>query len=184
VPPARRLGHRLCNALTRLASGVAVSDSQCGYRAFSRRALDAFAFHAAGFAVESEMQFLARQHGLRVVEVPIAGRYLDPPKRPALRHGLIVLHGILRLTGQYRPLLFLGAPGLFVLLAGLLCGLWVVNIYSSTRQLAVGYALISALLTIAGMIMLSTGVTLHSVRGLLYDFLRSSRTIGRPADDR
>lgn len=183
APPARVWGHRFFNSITRAASGVPASDSQSGYRAFSRRALDALSFCSAGFAVESEMQFLARRHGLRVVEVPVASRYLDPPKRSLVRHGLIVLNGILRLTGQYRPLLFFGAPGALLLLVGLAGGLWIVGIYSTTHRLAVGYALISVLLTISGMLALSTAVTLHSVRGLLYDFLRSSRASGRPVDD-
>ena len=77
----------------------------------------------------------------------------------------------MRLTGQYRPLLFFGLPGLVILLLGLIWGMWVVNIFDNTRQLAVGYAIISALLTISGMIMLSTGLTLHSVRGLLLELL-------------
>jgi hypothetical protein len=70
-----------------------------------------------------------------------------------------------------------------MLLLGLSGGLWVVNLYNTTHILALGYALISALLTIAGMIMLSTALTLHSVRGLLYDFLRSSRGNGAQSSD-
>jgi hypothetical protein len=60
VPGTRLLGHRLFNLLTWLASGVKVSDSQCGYRAFSARALEKLCFCAQGFAVESEIQFLAQ----------------------------------------------------------------------------------------------------------------------------
>jgi glycosyltransferase involved in cell wall biosynthesis len=182
APPARVLGHRLFNALTRLASGVPASDSQSGYRAFSRRALEAVTFTCPGFAVESEMQFLAGRLGLRLVEAPIAARYVDKPKRPLLGHGLAVLHGLLRLTGQYRPLLCFGAPGLVLLAAGLLGGVAVVNRYHAARVLPVGYATLSALLAIAGMIALSTAVTLHSVRGLLNDFLRSSKGKGWMSD--
>jgi glycosyltransferase involved in cell wall biosynthesis len=81
VPRARLIGHRFFNLLTRSASGVAVSDSQSGYRAFSPRAYNADLFHCEGFAVEAEMQFLAHEHGLRLAEVPITVRYSDPPKR-------------------------------------------------------------------------------------------------------
>lgn len=174
VPISRIWGHKFFNSITFLASGVAVSDSQSGYRAFSRRAMEVITFNSRSFSVESEMQFLANQHGLRVVEVPIVIRYPDQPKRSVVRHGLIVLNGVLRLTGQYRPLLFFGVPGLIILLTGLLLGGGVVNIYHRTHQLAVGFAILSTLLSMAGMIALSTAVTLHSVRGLLYDLLHSS----------
>lgn len=174
VPAARIWGHKFFNSVTRLASGVAVGDSQSGYRAFSRRAVEAITFNSRSFSVESEMQFLANQHNLCVVEVPIVIRYPDKPKRSVVQHGLIVLNGILRLTGQYRPLLFFGLPGLLILIVGLIWGITVVNIYQRTQTLAVGYAMISVMLTIAGTIGLSTGLTLHSMRGLLLELLTRS----------
>jgi hypothetical protein len=183
VPVSRVWGHRFFNSLTRLASGVTASDSQSGYRAFSRQALDALTFNSSSFSVESEMQFLAQHHGLRVIEVPIVIRYPYKPKRSVLQHGLIVLNGVMRLTGQYRPLLYFGLPGLIILVAGLLLGVRVVNIYQRTDELAVGYAMISVLVSIAGMIVLSTAVTLHSVRGLLFNFLSSGKDIDTTTDD-
>jgi glycosyltransferase involved in cell wall biosynthesis len=171
VPKHRVLGHWAFNLLTRQASGVSTTDSQSGFRAFSPRAIRSLSFHSRGFSVESEMQFLARDRKLRVAEVPITISYLDPPKRSVARHGLMVLNGLLRLVGQYRPLLFLGVPGLVGLLGGLAWGLLVVSIYTETRTLAVGYALIAVMLGIGGMVALSTGVILHSVRGLLLDLL-------------
>lgn len=171
VPRHRVWGHRAFNALTNGASGVAVTDSQSGFRAFSERALTAFAFQSTGFSVESEMQFLAKEHGLRVAEVPITIRYSDQPKRNVIIHGLLVLNGVLRLIGQHRPLLFFGGSGALILIAGLLWGLYVVDIYRVTTRLAVGYALISVLLSIIGVVMFFTGIMLHSVRGLLLEIL-------------
>ncbi len=171
VPRHRAVGHWVFTKLTNVASGVPVSDSQSGFRALSRRAAEALNFSSTGFSVESEMQFLAHELGLRVVEVPISADYVDRPKRPAAAHGLLVLNGILRLVGQYRPLLFFGMPGLVLLLVGLAWGGWVVHIYHSTQNLAIGYALISALLTIVGTLGLFAGLILHSVRGLLLDLV-------------
>jgi glycosyltransferase involved in cell wall biosynthesis len=181
VPRHRVWGHRAFNLLTRIASGVGVSDSQSGFRAISPRALETVSFRSDGFSVESEMQFLARQHNLRLVEVPITVDYAEKAKRPVVGHGLIVLNGILRLVGQYRPLLFFGMTGLLVLLAGIGWGGWVVIIYQRSNQLAVGYALISVLLTIVGSLSLFAGVILHSVRGLLLELVTDQGT-GRRAD--
>lgn len=172
VPRLRILGHRFFNWLTRWASGTPTTDSQSGYRAFSRRAVELLSFHSSSFSVESEMQFLAKEHNLVVKEVPITIRYDDRPKRPVIQHGLIVLNGILRLVGQYRPLLFFGVSGFLLMLAGAGWGVWVVNTYRTSGELAVGYALISIFLVIIGSIGMSTGIILHSIRGLLIDLIR------------
>ncbi len=172
VPPHRVWAHRAFNLLTNHTSGTMVTDSQSGFRAFSPAALAALTFSAHGFAVESEMQYLARDHQLRVTEVPITILYDDPPKRHAITHGWHVLNGLLRLIGQYRPLLFFGVPGVITLLAGLLWGLLVVQIYTRTLELAVGYALISAILVIVGTLSLFTGIMLHSIRAMFLEHAR------------
>jgi glycosyltransferase involved in cell wall biosynthesis len=170
-PVHRVWGHRLFNLLTRGASGMSATDSQSGFRAFSPAALEAIRFRSNGFSVEAEMQFLAHEKRLRVVEVPITICYPDRPKRPVLAQGLTVLNGILRMMGQYRPLLFFGVPGLVMLLGGIAWGVYVVEIYRKVQILAVGYTLLSLLLTIIGMVSLSTGIMLHSVRALLMSML-------------
>ena len=175
VPRHRIWGHILFNWITRWSSGTGSSDSQSGFRAFSRAAVDLISFQSEGFSVESEMQFLASEHNLRVKEVPITIRYDDKPKRPVVRHGFMVLNGILRLIGQYRPLLFFGVSGFLVMLFGAAWGLGVVGIYGETQNLAVGYALISVFLVIIGGISLSTGIILHSMRGLLLDLVGRNR---------
>ena len=167
VPLARIWGHRFFNFVTNRSSGVPVTDSQSGFRAFSARALENFTLMSNSFSVESEMQFVARERGLRMVEVPIVIRYDDPPKRNVIWHGLIVLNGIMRLIGQHHPLLFFSLPGLLILLMALGLGMYVVDRYTTYKELAVGYGLITVMLLIVGHITFFAGVILHSVRGLL-----------------
>ncbi len=172
VPRHRIWGHWVFNLLTRVSSGVKATDSQSGYRAFSPAALEKIDFCSSGFSVESEMQFVAKEYGLRLEEVPITIRYTDKPKRSVIGHGLAVLNGVLKLTGQHRPMIYFGLPGLIFMLLGLAWGLGVVDRYEKVHQLATGYALVSVLFTVAGMVMFSTGFTLHSIRGLLTDMLQ------------
>jgi glycosyltransferase involved in cell wall biosynthesis len=174
VPAHRKFGHWFFSKFTQLTSAVKVGDSQSGYRAFSPKAFNTDGFFSSGFSVESEMQFLAHEYGLIMTEVPITIRYMDEPKRPVMQQGFTVLTGILRLIGQYRPLLFFGVPGVSLLAIGVIFGIWVVDIYSRIQVLAVGYAMISVLLSMVGMVLLSTGITLHSIRGLLIDMLRKN----------
>lgn len=176
LPGWRVFCQRALNLVTNLGSGFNLSDSQSGFRAFSRQTIETVTFRSSGFSVESEMQFLAQKHGLKVIEVPVTCLYDDGPKRNPILHGVQVLNGILRLIGQHRPLLFFAVPGLATLLLGLLWGMWVVDIYRKTLTLAAGYALISVMLSILGSLGLFTGIILHSIRGLLLDLVRPEET--------
>ncbi|HEX6292763.1 MAG TPA: glycosyltransferase family 2 protein [Herpetosiphonaceae bacterium] len=172
IPAYRKVGQHGLTLVTNLASGVRISDSQSGFRAFSARALDQLSFSQGGFSIESEMQFLVREHRLRVLEVPIKVIYAEPAKRNPVRHGMQVLNGILRLVGQIRPLLFFGLSGMITLLLGLGLGLHIVNIYAHTQKLAVGYGLITVLLCVVGMLLFFVGLVLHSMRGMLIEMRR------------
>lgn len=172
VPRHRVLGHQVFNAVTNHLSGVKVTDSQSGFRAFSRRALLAISFASQGFAVESEMQFLAHEHNLRVSEVPVTIKYLDKPKRSVISHGLMVLNGILRLMGQHRPLLYFGVPGVLLQLVGLFWVIQAVNTFRATQMLPTASVLIAGVLLILGTLGFFTGLILHSMRGLLLNMLR------------
>lgn len=171
TPSHRKFGHKVMNFFTSLFSGVKVSDSQSGYRAFSPRAYGSLNFSSSDFSVESEMQFLASEHALKIVDVPVTIQYLDQEKRSPWRQGASVLTGILRLTGQYRPLLYFSMPGVISLLAGLIWGLIVINRYRIYGQLAIGYAMICVLLCLIGLSLFSTGITLHSMRALFLEHL-------------
>jgi glycosyltransferase involved in cell wall biosynthesis len=177
VPMHRVWGHLAFNFVNRLASGVSLSDSQNGFRAFSKSALRVISFQSTDFSVESEMQFLAQKHELRVVEIPVTIQYLDRPKRSVIVQGLMVLKGIWRLLKQHRPFLYFGLPSTMVLLTGVLWGIWVVDIYDATTALALASALLSLLLCIIGFLGLLAGITLRSVRGLLLDLVRSENVL-------
>lgn len=168
IPWWRVFGQHALTVATNVASGVALTDSQSGFRALSRAALQSLEFRPdGGFSIESEMQFLAQQHRLSVIEVPTRMTYDEGPKRNPFRHGIQVLNGIMALVSQHRPLVFFGVPGALILAVGLALGVIVVDRYNTYQTLAVGYALISILLDIIGIQTLFTGIILHSIRAFL-----------------
>jgi len=167
VPAARVLGHWGFNALTNILSGVSLTDSQSGYRAFSPRAVAELSFSSRSFSVESEMQFLAHSHEYKVVEVPIVIRYNDKPKRSVLKHGFTVLDGLLVLVVQHRPLLFFSIPGVIALLIGMLAGIGVIMSYNASQTLAMGSALLFVLFMLMGLFFIFTGIILWALRALI-----------------
>ena len=170
IPRWRIAGQHALTLATNLGSGLPLTDSQSGFRAFSRRALEVMRFRGGGFSVESEMQFEAKSLGLAVVEVPIHVHYELPVKRNPVGQALNVLDGVLRLIAQHRPLLFFSVPGLLALLAGLALGAYVVQVYQATLTLAIGYALITVLLCVLGMLAGFVGVVLHSMRAMFRQY--------------
>lgn len=98
IPKYRVLGQTVLNLCTNLGSGIKLSDSQSGFRAFSGKAIESLTFYEKGFAVETEMQFRAKEHGLKVTEVPIATNYNGKTKRSPVVHGFSVLFRVIKLT--------------------------------------------------------------------------------------
>lgn len=178
VPRHRMWGHIFINFITGSLSGVTVGDSQSGYRAFSPDALSKMHFHSTGFAVESEMQFLAREAGLRVVEVPITSCYLDKPKRSAFSHGVLVISGLVNLSKCYKPLMFFFICGSFSFLIGFLIDLLLFDLYSESGALALSVQMCNALLFATGALGLFAGMILHPIRLWLSD-LRTLITEGK-----
>jgi glycosyltransferase involved in cell wall biosynthesis len=168
IPKVRRIGQTMVTAATNIGSGVNLTDSQSGFRAFSRKALEGMTFSSRGFAVESEMQFLALDRGLRVVEVPIEAVYVEPPKRNVFRHGLIVLDGIMRLVGMHRPLLFFAMVSLGMWFAGAAMALWALDSIGRGSAVAAIAPTIGAFgCLVLGVLSVFAGVLLHSIRSMM-----------------
>src|SRR5207248_2597902 len=175
IPRWRVAGQHALTLATNVGSGLHLTDTESGYRAFSRRALEEMRFSGRGFALEAATQFQAKARGWKVVEVPIRVHYQLPMKRNPVWHGIGQVDAILRLISEHRPLLFFGIPGLVMLLAGLVLGFQVVRIYDQTQQLAIGYSLITVLMVIVGVLSLFVGVMLHAIREIIGDALREER---------
>jgi UDP-N-acetylglucosamine---dolichyl-phosphate N-acetylglucosaminyltransferase len=75
IPLSRRLGNFLANIITWMLSGIWLSDSQTGMRAFTRYALDQLDLHASGYEVCSEVVREASWYSLKIHEVPISVLY-------------------------------------------------------------------------------------------------------------
>jgi len=82
TPLYRRLGQRVLDFATNLDSGLSVTDSQSGFRAFAGGVRDVFSFRQDGLAIESEMLADAAQADARRMG-PSAGGLSPPAARRA-----------------------------------------------------------------------------------------------------
>lgn len=77
-PPLRLIGNLVLTTLTNSAAGARVTtDSQSGYRAFSRAVLDAVDLRSTHMAISSEIILEVARSGFRIAEVPIEATYED-----------------------------------------------------------------------------------------------------------
>ena len=92
------LGNKLFNALINVLFRGQITDSQSGFRAFTRKVVDACSLSAEGFEIETELTIQALKHGLRVLDVPITygRRRGTPSKLSALKDGFRIFKTIIR----------------------------------------------------------------------------------------
>lgn len=167
IPSWRKVGQHTLTAVTNLTSGLKITDSQSGYRAFSPGAVAILKFRTGGLSVESEMQFLIEDAGLRVREVPISVMYQDGNKRNPVVHGLHVLDAILSLAARRRPLTFFSLPGMILGFIGLIFGARVYLHMQQNKELLIGTALLTTLFIIGGILLGISGVLLHTFEHLV-----------------
>lgn len=97
TPGYRRIGQKVLDKATNISTGFNITDSQSGFRAFSKIAIPYFNFNDSGFAIESEMLIDASKANLRFIEVPITVRYdVDGSTKNPISHGFGVLFQIIK----------------------------------------------------------------------------------------
>lgn len=77
MPRLRRFGNDLANVWTWMLFGVKVSDSQSGYRGFTRATAQRLPLEARGYEFCSETLGEAGRLGLRIAEVPVTVVYTE-----------------------------------------------------------------------------------------------------------
>lgn len=104
MPFLRRVAGRLLSFATRLASGLDVDDSQCGYTAISRHAVRALPLAELWprFGYPNDLLMLLAQHGLRVGEVAVRPVYGNERSGVRPWHVLLILGLIARRTWRAR----------------------------------------------------------------------------------
>jgi len=174
IPLYRRIGQRFLSRLTRVASKKTVYDTESGFRAYSRKAIDMLELKEKGMAISAEIVAAAADKGLSITEVPISITYTeDSSTLHPVKHGLSVMNRIIVMISERRPLLVFGTVGAISLVFGVAAGFMVVFLYySDGGELATGTALISMLLVTIGILCISTGIILSVLVKRLSDSFR------------
>lgn len=173
MPAYRRLGIKVITAASNLSSDLGIKDTQSGFRAFSRTALDRLRFDAEGMELSLEMLEDAQEKQLNVVEVPTIIRY-DVPKGSnftAVSHGFTVLTWALLSLSQKKPLLVLGLPGFGLLAAGAAMGMRATQNFTFQLDTLIGDGISAVWIGLLGLALMATGLVLQSAQRFLKHLL-------------
>jgi glycosyltransferase involved in cell wall biosynthesis len=88
MPSWKILANKSGNFFTWLIYGLWVSDSQSGFRAFSRRAVESIETRTDRYEYDSEVIREIGRHSLKYVEMPISVHYTDYSQSKAARQTL------------------------------------------------------------------------------------------------
>ena len=166
MPLMRKVGK---NVLDKATIGGKGRDTQSGFRALGRRAIEEIKLVHDDFAVESEMLAEAHQKGLEVKNVRISCRYKgikNANTETSAKHGFKVLNRLIMMIVERRPLLFFGATGLAFMVAALISGLVVINIARTEEVLSVGYSLLTLIFVMLGSLLMVSGFILNELKRL------------------
>ena len=149
MPFIKKLGNRLFSRLISNIAGIKISDSQTGFRAFTKEV--ARIGTTSYYTYTQEQIIRAVRNKFRIKEVPIyfakrkdKSRLMKNPFDFALRAGI----NILRVYRDYEPLKFFGRIGAFFFLFGFIIGAWLVYLYITTGAVGRTPSLILSMLLI------------------------------------
>ena len=163
IPFYRRIGQKvILSSVKMLSDNEDLTDTECGFRAFSRKALDSLEIRENGMAVSAETVAEAVRKKLVIKQVPVSVTYNDDSSTlNPVRHGVGVLASIVSMISEQRPLFFFGVAGLLCLIVGLVYGIRVINMFSANKILPVGNTLLSVLFLVIGSFSVFTGLILR-----------------------
>ena len=166
MPSYRKIGNKILDHATNIATSIPIRDTQSGFRAYSKNAIELIEFSNDGFTADSEILIDASKHGLRISEEKITVIY-DTGRRTSTKnpilHGSSVLGSLIEMILVKHPLKYLGIPGLIVIFCGVLLSSYTISVFNQTALLPIPFALVSIGLLLLGFLLLMMSGILFAI---------------------
>ena len=164
LPKYRKIGIKTITSLTNILTGSNITDSQSGFRAYSKKVLNEITPTESGMGISTEILIKSAKKEMRITEIPITISYEgNTHSQKAVSHGTSVIMSTVKHVAIERPLLYYGVTGLCVIIIGLIFGGWTIKIFSKENIVPPGIALIGIGGVVLGTILLITATILYSI---------------------
>ena len=176
IPAYRKVGMKVLDIVTNLIGGIEVSDSQSGFRAYGKKAIESIRISGDGMSAGSEILLQIKDNDLMFEEVEINCSYNveDASSENPVSHGVRVLLALLHDMELRRPLYYFTLPGIVLAAVGIGMGLTFLQAFYHGESLHFVPILLMILLTLVGSFMAFTGIILHSISRLMNNDRRGS----------
>ena len=166
MPSYRKIGNKLLDRVTNIAADLPVRDTQSGFRAYSKKALNLINFTTDGFGADSEILINAAKKGLKISEVKVNVIYntggRTSTKNP-VSHFTIVITSIIEQIALNHPLKYLGIPGIIFLILGVVYSIIFISIFNDTRYFSIPTTLVALGSLMTGLMLLLMSVVLFAI---------------------
>ena len=164
VPQYRKVGIKVITKITNASIKKQLTDSQSGFRAYSRKIISELNPSETGMGVSTEILIKASSKNFRIVEVPIKIIYEgNTSTHNPITHGSSVIISTIKYTSLQRPLTFYGIPSMVFLIIGGVFSYLAIQFYVEVGRLNTNLTIISASTVLIGVVLLITAILLFSL---------------------
>jgi len=164
VPQYRKVGIKIITKITNATIKKQLTDSQSGFRAYSKKVLDELNPSELGMGISTEILIKASARNFRISEVPIKITYNDDTStHNPISHGSSVLLSTIKFTSIEHPLKFYGIPSVILFAIGLVLTYYSVEYYAEIGRLSTNLTLISAGVMLTAIVLSVAGILLYSL---------------------
>jgi glycosyltransferase involved in cell wall biosynthesis len=168
IPTYRKVGIKVITELTNITGGTKITDSQSGFRSYSKKILENINPIESGMGISTEILIKTQKAGYKIIEVPITILYEgNTSTHNPISHGSSVIFSTLKYVAIERPLTFYGIPGIIFLSIGLFFGLWAIQIFADEGEIITNIAMVGIGGVILGTILIIAATILHSMVSII-----------------
>jgi glycosyltransferase involved in cell wall biosynthesis len=168
MPSYRKIGNKVLDGLSKKVSNLNLRDTQSGFRAYSKKAIDIINFEHDGFVADSEILIDASTKDLIISEQNVTVLYNTGGRTSTqnpIRHGGSVLISLLEMILMKRPLTYLGIPGILSMIMGFISASYVISTFTQIQYFSIPFSIIAVSFFILGLLLIL-------VAGVLFTFNR------------
>jgi len=164
VPQYRKVGIKVITKITNASIKEKLTDSQSGFRAYSKKVVDELNPSELGMGISTEILIKASSKNFKIVEVPIKILYSgDTSTHNPISHGSSVIISTIKYTSLQRPLTFYGIPSVIFLIIGGAFSYLAIQFYVEVGRLNTNLTIIGASTVLIGVVLLITAILLFSL---------------------
>ena len=164
VPQYRKVGIKVITKITNASIKKQLTDSQSGFRAYSKKVLAELNPSELGMGISTEILIKASSKNFRITEVPIKILYAgDTSTHNPVSHGSSVILSTIKYTSIEHPLKFYGIPSMILFIIGISFTYLSAEYYAEIGRLNTNLTIIAASTVLMAVVLLITSVLLYSL---------------------